>query len=232
MSVLGRNKLASGRRPPRNGYALLLIALMAALLIAPVARQLGGSRSVDSMTIVVVLIAGLYAMSRRRQLRNTLVILGGAFALAHFLFFVGADSKAGQIGVDLTAIFFFGFVVVAIIQDVLSRKDNVSWGLIYGALSAYLLMGVVFALSFSLLSAHDPASFDGISRAAGDDFSSFIYLSFVTLTTLGYGDITPGTQIAGSFLIVEALVGQIYLTVLVARLVGMHISAEVAELDD
>jgi len=232
MSVFGKTKLLSARRPPQYGYALLLAALMAAMLIAPVARQLGGSRTVDSLTIVVVLIAGLYAMSRRHELRNTLLILGGAFALAHFLFFVGADSKTGQIGVDLTAIFFFGFVVIAIIQDVLSRTDNVSWGLIYGALSAYLLMGVVFALAFSLLSVFDPASFDGISRSAGDDFTSFIYLSFVTLTTLGYGDITPGTQIAGSFLIFEALVGQIYLTVLVARLVGMHISAEVSDLND
>lgn len=232
MSVLGKTGMESVRRPPQHGYAILLASLMAATLIAPVVRQLGGDRTVDSLTIVIVLIAGLYAMSRRHQLRNTLIFLGGTFAVAHFLFFVESGSKTGQLGVDLTAIFFFGFVVVAIIQDVLSRTDNVSWSLIYGALSAYLLMGVVFALTYSLLSAFDPASFDGISRASGDNFSSFVYLSFVTLTTLGYGDITPGTQIAGSFLIVEALIGQIYLTVLVARLVGMHISAEMADLDD
>ena len=57
-----------------------------------------------------------------------------------------------------------------------------------------------------------------------DQRTHLLYFSFVTLTTLGYGDITPLTPVSGNFAILEATVGQLYLTVLVARLVGMHIS--------
>jgi len=54
----------------------------------------------------------------------------------------------------------------------------------------------------------------------------FIYYSFVTITTLGYGDITPATELARAFSILEAVVGQLYLVVVVARLVGMHVSSK------
>lgn len=94
-----------------------------------------------------------------------------------------------------------------------------------GAVCIYLLLGVIWALVYSLVDLADPASFAGIdaSTRAGWD-SGWIYFSFVTLTTLGYGDITPVTATARSLAYTEAIAGQFYIAVLVAGLVGAYIS--------
>ncbi len=82
----------------------------------------------------------------------------------------------------------------------------------------------MWAFVFSVLESIHPGSFavGEVQIEAGR--SLFIYYSFVTITTLGYGDITPITATANSFSFLEAVTGQIYLVVLVARLVGMHIA--------
>ena len=100
--------------------------------------------------------------------------------------------------------------------------------MIFGALSVYLLIGVVFSFLFIIVETVVPGSFDGLTFHIADDspreFHSFMYFSFVTITTLGYGDLLPIQPAARALAYMEALVGQIYLTVLVARLIGMYIA--------
>ncbi len=93
-----------------------------------------------------------------------------------------------------------------------------------GSLSVYLLLGLLWAFAFALLESAVPGSFSGIERGMGfTDYKRFFGFSFVTLTTLGYGNVVPLTPRADALAVAEAIVGQIYLTVLVARLVALNL---------
>ena len=100
--------------------------------------------------------------------------------------------------------------------------------MIVASLCAYLLLAVWFTNAYSLINIVDPSSFRVLSEPSnsfGDTADGLaLYYSIVTLTTLGYGDIVPTNSFARMLAAVEAIVGQIYLVVLVARLVGMHIT--------
>jgi hypothetical protein len=95
---------------------------------------------------------------------------------------------------------------------------------ICAALAVYLFLGLIWVFAYNLLEVVEPGSFS--FGAGGDDespFSRFIGFSFVTLTTLGYGNISPMNPRADALSYTEAIIGQIYLTVLVARLVAMEL---------
>ena len=111
-------------------------------------------------------------------------------------------------------------------KHVFFQRSRVDVDLIYGAVAIYLLIGSGFGELFSAFAIADPDNFNGIETTHDHDkiarFTS--YFSFVTLSTLGYGDITPATHYVKVLAYVEAIVGQLYLAILVARLVGTYIS--------
>lgn len=127
----------------------------------------------------------------------------------------------------ILGIVYFGYVIVLILRDIFIHAEDVSMDTIYGALSAYMMMGVMWAQVYTVMSVITPGSFElngaPIIVSAGA-FDRFLGFSYVTLTTLGYGNIVPVTPRATSLAVAEAVVGQIYLTVLLARLVAMEIS--------
>jgi hypothetical protein len=99
-------------------------------------------------------------------------------------------------------------------------KDEVVTGeKVSAAICVYLFIGLIWAFLFSLTHHFQARSFSIENIVLSD----FVYYSFITLSTLGYGDITPLSSSARALSYVEAITGQIYLTVLVARLVGLHI---------
>jgi hypothetical protein len=117
-------------------------------------------------------------------------------------------------------------VTALVLSDVFQQGDRVSSDTIYGALAGYLLLGVTWTFAFSLLESLQPGSFSGMAPEAGGASASirqFVGYSFVTLTTLGYGNIVPTNARADALAIWEAIVGQVYLTVLVARLVALNL---------
>ena len=94
---------------------------------------------------------------------------------------------------------------------------------VYDAVVIYLLIGITWSDVYAVLEHLPPGSFN-LAGASAIEVPAFTYYSFVTLTTLGYGDVTPLTDQARSLAILEAVIGQLYMTVLVARLVGLLIS--------
>jgi hypothetical protein len=130
----------------------------------------------------------------------------------------------------LLGVLFLALVVVAILAHVF-KSMRITRETIAGAVCAYLLIGAMWAHVFSVIENVSPNSFADNSieayAASGPEpmrnrADRFTYFSFVTLTTLGYGDITPMTRAAKNLAALEAIFGQLYLAILIARLVGQQ----------
>jgi hypothetical protein len=111
-----------------------------------------------------------------------------------------------------------------IILSYIFRKKEVTSDVIMGSICAYFLLGIIWSEIHSFLEMLQPGSFQMPQLADSDVSSSFLYFSFVTLTTLGYGDMVPLTSGAKAFAFLEAIFGQLYLAILIAKLVGTHIA--------
>lgn len=179
-----------------------------------------------------VILASIYAVSRRRWsfivgLSLAVPALGTEIAL---YFYRGEKLLFVSCLLDLV---FLVFVTGAIIGYVV-RQERISVDKILAAISAYLLLGLVWALMYGALELSHPRSFRmtqglGVETEIAHtvphwaDLDNFIYYSLVTLSTLGYGDIVAVTRAARSWSAVQAIVGQLCLAILLARLIGLQI---------
>ena len=123
----------------------------------------------------------------------------------------------------VTGVFFVGLVISSILGSML-KSEGVDREMIYMAILLYLLAALMWAFLYTFLELVDPASFNVDLDQSKGYLLVFQYYSFVTISTLGYGDITPVTEVARAFSVLEAVCGQLYLVVVVAWLVGMHVS--------
>ncbi len=154
---------------------------------------------------------------------RTLMLLTGAISIAtiavRWIDWVRPGHTV-QIWVDVTSIASLLAIVFVLLFQVLSR-GRVTHVRIQGAIAAYLLLGIVWAYGYHLVNVLHPGSFNGAATLS--TFADWAYYSYVTLSTVGYGDITPATSVARIVSVGEALTGQLYLAVLIARLVAMEV---------
>ncbi|MDF3128109.1 ion channel [Kiritimatiellaeota bacterium B1221] len=137
------------------------------------------------------------------------------------------------VGAGLRVLFLW-YMLIVIFCDTLGCW-NVTFDTIMGASCAYILLGLAFASVYSLLDWFQPASFqippspEAIARFWGDASRelSLTYFSLVTMTTIGYGEILPVSPLARNLTVLEAMLGQLYLTVVIARLVGIEIASRI-----
>jgi len=116
---------------------------------------------------------------------------------------------------------FFGGLIYLISKKVMIESKGVTGETLWAAVNVYLLIGLLFAFLYMLTESLVPGSFKG-GFSADQPGQLFVYYSFVTMTTLGYGDVTPDTQMAATLAYVQALIGQLYVAILIARLVSMY----------
>jgi voltage-gated potassium channel Kch len=109
-----------------------------------------------------------------------------------------------------------------LLREVLA-KGHVTAMRIQGAIAVYLLLGIAWAHAYALASAHNPHAF-AVQTGTPSTVSEWLYYSFITLTTVGYGDIVPTSRVARVLSMGEALTGQLYLAVMLARLVALQVS--------
>ena len=121
----------------------------------------------------------------------------------------------------LAAVFLMQMLVMIWIH--IEKENEVTIDLIMAAACAYILLGLVWAYVYYFVEVFHPNSFT-VPGHPGDDLWDFYYYSFVTLTTVGYGDILAITKSARALSILEALTGQLYLAIMISRLVGLHAS--------
>jgi len=202
-------------------FLYLLIALVAFVTLVPVLDELGYGGMIFTIFVSIILLSAVYAVSESRgQFFLALILAGPAFVLRWINNFLGSPWL--ELIADVFNVFFLLLVAMLILTHVL-RDEKVSREKIFGALSVYLMLGVIWAFLFLVVDLLVPGSFRyGQEQVLTE--AQMVYYSFVTLTTLGYGDIVPVSPTARSLATLEALTGQLYLTVLVARLVGLHIT--------
>jgi voltage-gated potassium channel len=150
-----------------------------------------------------------------------------AFVIAGVLLNVVAiqtQSPFFQYGSLLSLMGFLAVAITFTLNQVVVGTD-INANRLVGAVCVYLLLGVIWAIVYTLIELVLPGSFNGFSPM--DDFgwdSEWLYFSFVTMTTLGYGDILPISGTARGLAYMQAIVGQFYIAVLVAGLVGAYVS--------
>jgi len=206
-------------------FSYLLISLIVLLLLFPIVSDVFIERVIFDVFLSIVLLSAVYTVSPKKHVFTIALLLSlPTFAGMWATYFL-KNFYVTLVGWSF-AVAFFGFIGIIVLSDVL-RAEKVTTDTIHAAICVYLLMGVTWALLYSVMEGIRPESFviaQGQFSGATDYVPHFLYYSFVTLTTLGFGDITPLTPAAKSFSYMEAVTGQIYIAVLIARLVGLHIA--------
>jgi len=208
----------------RHRRSLPLFASLVVLILAePYAPDGVSGHLILLLFNSFTLAAGVYAVSGRRRdvwAAVTIAVAQVAFALASIL----APSSGVQAPALGLLCLFYVFTMVQVLRYVL-RPAEVTGDTLVGAASVYLLAGLAWGVLYALAEYLAPGSFElGESGIPPGEpaVSEFMYFSFVTLTTLGYGDMTPITQAVRSFVMLEAVAGQFFLAVLVARLISLY----------
>lgn len=167
------------------------------------------------------LVAGLHAISgHARQLRFTLLLAIAIILLSSFHYILQIKVLY-QLQLGLSAIFLTQMLGMILVH--IESEDEVTIDLIMAAACAYILLGMAWGYAYYFLEIFHPDSFN-IAENPVDDLWDFYYYSFVTLTTVGYGDILALTRSARGLSILEAIIGQLYLAIMISRLVGLHAS--------
>jgi len=201
-------------------WSLMMIIGLRPLLDEWIAGRIWADVFTDSF-FACALMAGLHAVSGQpRQLRIAL-LLASAIIILGLLHYTLQIKALDRLQLGLIAVFLMQMLVMIWIHIV--KENEVTTDLIMAAACAYILLGLVWAHAYYLLEIFHPNSFKG-SENVGDDIGDFYYYSFVTLTTMGYGDILGITKSARALSILEAITGQLYLAIMISRLVGLHAS--------
>jgi hypothetical protein len=206
-------------------HLALLISLLLLFLISPFVAAARYGTVVINTAGAIVLLSGIYAMSEQRRL-FVVTSIGSVAAIATNLLMVVFQSEWIAIVWNGFALVLLGLFSVSILEDVL-RRGQISADKIRGAICVYLLIGFAWAFGYGIIELINPGSFSGLAEIDPNNYAGRMmqmrYFSFATLTTLGFGDILPRSPAARTLAALEAMTGQIYLTVLIARLVGLHI---------
>ena len=211
----------TSRRKSPHAAIQLLIALGLQIISMPFFAAMPDGDLIESILITLVMIMSVRAVGgRRRTHLIALALLLPALAgkwLNHFhhdlvspLFYIAG------------AIVFFGFVVAHLLRFIV-RSPRVDGNVLCAGVSGFLLLGMLWVPAYMLVAGLNPAAFNLPAGSVMNGFNAF-YFSFITLCTVGYGDISPASDGARTLAVLEAITGLFYMAVLVSRLVSMHAS--------
>jgi Ion channel len=226
----------------RRKFQALLLAQVVLLVGYPILRGVYGGRVLFDALVTAVFLTAFLVVFTERGARilslslgiPTLVGLWVGYALP------GLPVKPLVAGFHVVAALFLVLTVATVLRAI-NRDATVSTDSVYGAFCGYLLLGVAFGHLYCVIEELAPGSFRGdvdfsarLADYAGQRFV-LTYFSFLTLTTVGYGDIVPATDTSRGAAVAEAIAGQFYIAVLVAQLIGKRVavalSARVSDAD-
>ena len=222
MKRLNREKILSNR------YNHLLIAEIAIVACFPFLRALQTRFPVVSLILLLAIMPALRVVLSKKAFMP-LMAFGALGFLLEIIVRYNKFPQAENIQLFALVLYaiFFALAIVILIKKMMERKV-ITADTIKGGISIYFLIGLLWMIFYTLASNINP---DSIS-IAGNNTVDLFYYSYTTLTTLGYGDITPEGDIVKLLAIAEAFIGQIYLAIFIAQLVGLSIAQKLLKNQD
>ena len=203
-------------------FLVLLILILFLLVLTPFLDEFIETRILMDFFLTVIFVFIIFTI----RLKRSQAIIASVLVLPLIIttwseYFV--DIRTVSLLTRIFGALFFAYAATNILR-IIAKAETVTRETIFAAIVAYLLLALMWAFLYMILERVSPGAFSFPDKGSWGETMRFEYLSFVTITTLGYGDITPVTDQASALVLIEAVVGQIYLVVLVAWLVGMHVS--------
>jgi voltage-gated potassium channel Kch len=206
-------------------YALLFYSLLLTLAVGPLRSALGLRANLLDVFLAVNLLTAVVPIGSGKTRRVLLCCLLGVLAVRGGIAWL---NQAALVPMSLAL-----WTVVALLAAASALRFALGARMVdrehlYAGLSAYLLAGIFFGVFYWVIERTWSGSFAVPGEGGQSTFSlpAAMYYSFVTLTTLGYGDIVPRSEVARGVAVVEAIAGQLYLAVMIARLVSLYPSVE------
>lgn len=208
----------------KHGFRNLLFFLLLYLFISPFLVPYPSVAIVVHSLLSLTLFFSVWAVQKRQNYRSIAMVLLIPVLILYWL------GLYDILPFDLLSFYvllalFYKLLIIAFIGQLI-RAQRIDLQVIFGTLCIYLILGLFWGALYSLLYEISPGSFAGTLLETSQDslLTTFNYFSMVTLTTLGYGDITPQSHAAGALCQIEAITGQFYIAVVVAWLVGNFIA--------
>lgn len=205
-------------------FLSLFIILILFCLFKAVNAQLGWFERID-IVFAIFIASSLLIIGHRNKLLLLLIVF---FIFTYIIFFF-LQIYYNSVAIDalklLFVIFFFILMTLFCLYFTLQDK-TISLTTIFGSLSAYLFIGFVFAYIYLFIETVSPMSLSGLQA---QEESKAIYFSFITLTTVGFGDIVPLKPIVQTLVWIESFTGQSYLAIIIGQLVGRYIADRMRE---
>ena len=202
-------------------FSFLLLSILLMFALRPFLEPFIRISLLSDLFFSLVMLSGIYAVGYKKRD----YVLSFATGIPAFLLSWTAELlhvPVVRLAAGIFSALFFALALILILSHVKKQRE-VTRDVVMGAVCAYFLLGIIWAHIYFLLEIASPGSFS-LTREFSRNPAHFIYFSFITLTTVGYGDILPVSNPARSLAVLEAMVGQMYLAVTMARLVAVHIS--------
>jgi hypothetical protein len=205
-----------------HGLSIFLALLVIMILVMPAFKPEGTLRIVGDVVFSLLLISGAASIPQRRRTLLAVSVVAAAALLVRWANWL-APSVVLEEWSALSSLVTVTLLSLIVLAQVF-RTGPVTLARIQGAIAVYLLLGFAWGIAYQLVALRQPGAFVG-AGLEGDLPQRWLYYSFVTLTTVGYGDVTPVHPIARSLAVLEALTGQLYPAILLARLVSLEVQS-------
>ncbi len=221
----GKESLEMVRRPlkfRRFSAVELLIALALLFFFFPFVEEVKGGDLIVSLLLSLVLLSAVLAVSDRKGVLLTALVLAIPAIAGRWINHFWPDVVRPAVFLT-AALLLTAFVVVNLLRFVL-RAPSVNIEVLCASISAYLMLGLMWTMAYWLVDQLTPGAFSFNTNTGKQSMNGFngFYFSFITLSTVGYGDITPVSRIARWLAAMEAMTGLLYVAVLIARLVALY----------
>ncbi len=216
--------------PEFGRFTVLLCALLIFICALPFISEAGFGITALRYGTSLLLISAVYSVSERRWHLVLAMVLAVPAVIAHMLPTLLGEQGTLIFRLGMSATFFT--YITILISGFLLRQERVSTDMILGAINVYLLLAIIFMFLHAFAEILRPGSYlyQGETLAAAlrgnaeiQSLAFLLYFSLVTLTTLGYGDIAPAMPAARTLCSLEAVIGQLFVAVFIARMVAIHI---------
>ncbi|MDJ0898108.1 MAG: ion channel [Xenococcus sp. MO_188.B8] len=224
-------KLGQGKKFIKNKYTQLLAIIIVLFILAPAL-----SGTIGQIMVSLVLTVTIIAIIRTLNLKKREFLLLLTLAVASFGLDIQNSLRVGieqnKTFVIVAKVIYILFILMALVtinQKIFSEK-KVSGDTIQGGIAVFFLIGIAWALLYVIVYLLDPNAFNQLIETV-DLFDAMFYFSFTTVTTLGYGDISPISDIARTLANLEAVIGVMYPAIYISRIVALYTTQETSNGD-